>query len=910
MTPHLDKYKRLKKLSGIPKLWNVKATPVTDQLNSEPLIVSDIQYKTGENNIPLVVADSLNFDTTEIYTATAYYPKSWLYSTLWHLYEKKYSTLLNNFFKLVFYEEAITRIDFQFSGEWHVATTAELTLGHNTYQANGEGIDTIINLLKTQIDLTDNTVKTSINEEHTLTINIGARLPQIYNIQTKVISPTHLEAINFTTQYQQVEKKIQAHATDITTSLNNVLVNSDDYITLGHTIKMISAVLNAPPVQLDDDSEQDLILGLGVAPPEYGKQCLAAPSYYNHQQNCYFALFLVQLKTLISPNLESFIEPTEFRDHLIYRLSDEEYTECDLKSLLGLTQIGERAYPLYRGKHPEYDIEFLNDYYAVDGFMRNRNWPDSYNEYFGEDTDIFPNYVDLDFTVNEESNNNRWLIESDPLYGIYGTHISRTTTIKSFRIYLNNLNLTLETLPSAGQHALRYKENYDEYSLTDFSWTDYAILQGQIYPSRQLNSAPFVELNWNPHHDSNAEYLLQLDNQTVEYLLPYHQYKNTHWHSAVSQYLQDTEDEDFAWRIAQFELKHNNATIYQTEYAYFFDGYTGLSEFDPITQTPEEAFEWHINQNNHMFFLAIPHDINSNETIIQPVTRITKETFLREYPVALGRTATIIDTNIENAICYVYVGWWRNQVHQKCVSAYQLLNNLLPTDLLNTDFINIINDLEHIYEQDFDMSYLEGQFWKDFYRQPQYTAFQAEIEAERTRRIELIPVWRENNDWGTNNDKGISIVAEFSRTQPWNTITSGYPSLAYIAAGYAISGDERAIMFPRAKNNENTDLTGTAATAFMATEGAIGNSLISGIPSGPNSKIYDNEGNKYAPFLPIMLMDKDKYSYRVGEISTICDIWLPPRSLLANKELISKNSQEYIALQTYSTTHMLLFPHG
>jgi hypothetical protein len=174
----------------------------------------------------------------------------------------------------------------------------------------------------------------------------------------------------------------------------------------------------------------------------------------------------------------------------------------------------------------------------------------------------------------------------------------------------------------------------------------------------------------------------------------------------------------------------------------------------------------------------------------------------------------------------------------------------------------------------------------------------------------FIALVRENNDWGTNNDKGISIVAEFSRTQPWNTITSGYPSLAYIAAGYAISGDERAIMFPRAKNNENTDLTGTAATAFMATEGAIGNSLISGIPSGPNSKIYDNEGNKYAPFLPIMLMDKDKYSYRVGEISTICDIWLPPRSLLANKELISKNSQEYIALQTYSTTHMLLFPHG
>jgi hypothetical protein len=746
MIPHLDKYKRLKKLSSIPKLWNVKATPVTDQLNSEPLIVSDIQYKTGENNIPLAVADPLDFNTAEIYTATAYYSKTWLYSTLWHLYEKKYSTLLNNFFELVFYEEAITHIDFQFSGEWHVATTAELTLGHNTYQADGEGIDTIINLLKTQIDLTDNTVKTSINEEHTLTINVGARLPQIYNIQAKVINPTHLEAINFTTQYQQVEKKIQAHATDITTSLNYVLVDSDDNITFGHTIKTISPILNAPSVQLDDDdSVQDLILGLGVTPPGYQKQCLPDPGEQNNQRNCYFALFLVQLKTLINPNPESFIEPTEFRDHLIYRLSDEEYTECNLKNLLGVTQIGERAYPLYRGNFPEYEVEFLTDYYAVDNFTRNRNWSDMYNEYFN-DTPIFPHYVDLDFTVNEESNNNRWIIDSDPLYGIYGTHINDTST-KRFRIYLENLNLKIEELPSSGNNALRFIDSYDEYSLTDFSWTDYAISQGQLHPSRQLNSAPFVELDWNPHSHEGMEYRLQLENQTVDYLLPYHQYKNTHWHSSVSHYLQDTEDENLAWRIAKFKLKYNNNTIYETKYAYFFDGYSGLTEYDPINQTLEEAFQWfEDNQNNNMFFLAVPHKLNANETLIQPITRITKETFLREYPIALGRTATIIDTSIENAICYVYVGWWRNQVHQKCKTAYQLIENLLPVESLNSDFTNIINELEHIYEQDFDMSYLESQFWQDYFRQPQFDAFQTEIEAEKARRIPLIPAWRENLD--------------------------------------------------------------------------------------------------------------------------------------------------------------------
>ncbi len=175
----------------------------------------------------------------------------------------------------------------------------------------------------------------------------------------------------------------------------------------------------------------------------------------------------------------------------------------------------------------------------------------------------------------------------------------------------------------------------------------------------------------------------------------------------------------------------------------------------------------------------------------------------------------------------------------------------------------------------------------------------------------FIAVVREvDSSWGTGHDYGISIIAEFSRTQPWNTIGSGYPSFAYIAAGYAISGDINAVMFPRIKNTENTDITGANARAYLATEGASGSGLMSGISSGPNSKVYDNSGGKYAPFMPIFLMDKDQYSYRIGEISTICDIWLPPRSLLANKELITKDSVEYIALRTYSTTHALLFPNG
>ncbi len=740
MTLHMDRFTYLVELAGIPKLWNVTGQPVTDM---EGLICSEIghqQLETG--NIPITIAPELDYNTTTV-TKTffdEFYPKSWLYDLLWQLYQNKQSVLLNNFFELVFYDEVLTEIEFHFTdkdggneGIWGDDALIVLKLGNTTYNyhTNGKNTNDILTDLTAQIEANDNTVQISHNE-NLLSIKVGARLAELYHYSVSVVNHEHLESISSQPKYGRVEKKIQALATTVTTDLTGVLIDSENYITFDHLIKTATTVFDGPSVRLNDDSEQDIMLGIGVMTQGYHKKCRAAPTYYNEQKTCYFALFLVQLKTLINPAPESFVEPTEFREHLVFRLAPEEYTEYDLKSLIEVPQLGERAHPLYGTAK--------TDYFILD---------ESPNDAFGDDTAIFPNYYDLGFTVHTSSNDNKWIIESDPFYGIYGYHINGTTIIKSFRFHLNNGGtLQQETLPLAGDNAIRtrkisYDYDYQEdFILTEFTWTDHAIYKGQLYPSRQLIS-PAISLTADDHwYDTSVEniYKIEIQHQTVNYLLPYHQYKNIHWQSTVAAYQQDSDDEEMAWRIASFQLKYENTVVFSTKQAYFFDGYPGLTGYDPETETIPAAFAKLMeNQNDHMFFLAVAHENSTVEDFLQPITRITKNSFIREYPKALARTANIIDITNENAICIVHVGFWRNQIYDKCVNAYEILGDLLLTDTIENDFINIVDELESIYTQDSDIELEETSLFS-----VQYEALQQEIETERTRLDGLTSDWRAN----------------------------------------------------------------------------------------------------------------------------------------------------------------------
>jgi len=82
MIPHMDRFTRLLDLSSIPQLWNVFGYPAVDELNTESLILSEIEYETSEGNIPLAVAEPLDFNTTIVSKkiSNEIYTKSFIYN--------------------------------------------------------------------------------------------------------------------------------------------------------------------------------------------------------------------------------------------------------------------------------------------------------------------------------------------------------------------------------------------------------------------------------------------------------------------------------------------------------------------------------------------------------------------------------------------------------------------------------------------------------------------------------------------------------------------------------------------------------------------------------------------------------------------------------------------------------------
>lgn len=164
---------------------------------------------------------------------------------------------------------------------------------------------------------------------------------------------------------------------------------------------------------------------------------------------------------------------------------------------------------------------------------------------------------------------------------------------------------------------------------------------------------------------------------------------------------------------------------------------------------------------------------------------------------------------------------------------------------------------------------------------------------------------------GDGNYKGISMIAEYSRECPWN-VADTYPSFAVISTGDCINGTDK--VYPiRAKNTSDSDVTGSSATGNIATIGAESTNINSSsyFPIGADKKVYDNSSNLYTPFFPIYLMDTAKYSAPLGEISTICDIWMPPGDLLGNFETVTKGANTYIAVRSHSSNNQkFLFRNG
>lgn len=164
------------------------------------------------------------------------------------------------------------------------------------------------------------------------------------------------------------------------------------------------------------------------------------------------------------------------------------------------------------------------------------------------------------------------------------------------------------------------------------------------------------------------------------------------------------------------------------------------------------------------------------------------------------------------------------------------------------------------------------------------------------------------NIWGDGGYKGIVGVFELSRDQPWNTVAASYPNFCLIQTSTCFREYEGAFI-PRAKNISNNDITGENAKAYIATD-STGTTEFDQTTRFPNNRVYNDSGQQVLPFLPINVLNAQKYGPKLGSISGVCDVWMAPNNTLLNLESVPHpTSGEYISVLVYINNYNWLFPN-
>jgi len=172
-----------------------------------------------------------------------------------------------------------------------------------------------------------------------------------------------------------------------------------------------------------------------------------------------------------------------------------------------------------------------------------------------------------------------------------------------------------------------------------------------------------------------------------------------------------------------------------------------------------------------------------------------------------------------------------------------------------------------------------------------------------SKHIVLYAGYSNNTSWGDSSYGGCYLLAEMTRLSAWNTVASGFPSFMLSYTGYENSSSSYyCSYFTRVKNNVNTILSGSNATGKMYSLGSI-SGMWSYFPSGSTAVVYDENSNQKIPFYSIYFGRYDYYAAPLGEISSLCDIWLSPINILNVFDNVTNNSITYRAIPLRSGSY-------
>ncbi len=163
--------------------------------------------------------------------------------------------------------------------------------------------------------------------------------------------------------------------------------------------------------------------------------------------------------------------------------------------------------------------------------------------------------------------------------------------------------------------------------------------------------------------------------------------------------------------------------------------------------------------------------------------------------------------------------------------------------------------------------------------------------------------------WGSSSYNGPSGCFERTRLLPFDTVAYGMPPFVWANLGYANYSSANGGYAPRLLNRLEVMQSGSTANIYFSSVGYA--NVLNAAPSGSNQKIPNGSGGFYLPFIPIYVSNMvDHMPAPYGEISSLCDVWKTSDSLLSNKEVIQRNSLDYMVLRTYSATSFVVVRKG
>lgn len=159
--------------------------------------------------------------------------------------------------------------------------------------------------------------------------------------------------------------------------------------------------------------------------------------------------------------------------------------------------------------------------------------------------------------------------------------------------------------------------------------------------------------------------------------------------------------------------------------------------------------------------------------------------------------------------------------------------------------------------------------------------------------------------WGSSTNAGPSGCFERTRLLGFDTVANGWPTFMFINFGEMATSANSA-WSPKIMNRAQVVTTGTSAS-FSCIAGATGMTVATMMTTfaAIDQRVPDAVYASQVPVYPIYLMNNTTMPAPYGDLS-LCNIFAFPSAAAANLDELQYNGETYIALQSGTTSKMIL----